>query len=629
MNQDDNLRTLLIWDKEGVPPKGNWTTVLWSDFNTTDDPNVISTPKLVEDQADILKTRYLAWIYELGETQVRRKRLIDHLELRPNFSYWWMTLLVEKSIYKSPRIFDVLRLLALENLTGELVIRRIILLTNDRVLVRTFKCWSSNAGIYFECKIHRKHRSLTLLKNRFYNIFPFPARAFFSLIRYLLKRWSLKQKDKNIGLSSVAQITFFDYFDNLDEKSLSEGRFSSFYWANLPEILSDLGLSQSWVHIYDEKNDPMSSFQSTLATISKFQQTDSANLNHSLLDEKIEVSVILKALKDYLTIMRFGLRVKNIKTLFSPAGSKINLWPLFKDDWHNSFYGPTAIWNCLFLNFFESLLKGQVAKKIGFYLQENQGWEYALNYSWKSAGHGKLVGVPHSTIRYWDLRYFFDPRSFYNNYKNCLPRPDLLALNGSAAINSYRLADYPSDEIVEVEALRYLYLTKQQDKRIAKNEDRKLKVLVMGDYLLSTTNQQMKWLELAFNSLPTNTQLILKPHPNCPINVIDYPTLKISLVNCHINELLKDCDVAYTSNATSAAVDVYLKGIPVVSMLESGKLNMSPLRGFNGVHFVSSPEELSAALKTAGESSRKPITEDYFTIDYTLARWTALIKQLT
>jgi surface carbohydrate biosynthesis protein (TIGR04326 family) len=88
--------TLLVWDAEGLPPTGDWTTVLWNGFEKDNDPSTISIPTLAEEQSDILRRRYLAWIYELGETDIIGKRLIDHLELRPGFSYWWMMSMAQK-----------------------------------------------------------------------------------------------------------------------------------------------------------------------------------------------------------------------------------------------------------------------------------------------------------------------------------------------------------------------------------------------------------------------------------------------------------------------------------------------------------------------------------------------------
>ena len=116
----DAHRTLLVWDTEGAPPVGGWTTVLWSSFGVRGDPEAISIPKLVEEQADTLKARYLAWIYDLGETRLSGKRLVDHLELRPGFSYWWLTLLGEKIYGESPGPYDAVRFFALEDLTQAL-----------------------------------------------------------------------------------------------------------------------------------------------------------------------------------------------------------------------------------------------------------------------------------------------------------------------------------------------------------------------------------------------------------------------------------------------------------------------------------------------------------------------------
>jgi surface carbohydrate biosynthesis protein (TIGR04326 family) len=107
---------LLIWDADGEPPVGDWTTLLWRSYDTKGRKDVISIPQLVEDNAESLRARYLAWIYELGETKVKKKRIVDHLEIRPGFSYWWMTLLAQKCTYaSSPNIYHAIRLLACEH----------------------------------------------------------------------------------------------------------------------------------------------------------------------------------------------------------------------------------------------------------------------------------------------------------------------------------------------------------------------------------------------------------------------------------------------------------------------------------------------------------------------------------
>ena len=71
---------VFVWDAEGLPPDGDWTVVLWNGSTESAFQSAVSIPKLVEDKADVLKARYLAWIYDLGEKRVDVKRLVDCLE---------------------------------------------------------------------------------------------------------------------------------------------------------------------------------------------------------------------------------------------------------------------------------------------------------------------------------------------------------------------------------------------------------------------------------------------------------------------------------------------------------------------------------------------------------------------
>lgn len=282
--------------------------------------------------------------------------------------------------------------------------------------------------------------------------------------------------------------------------------------------------------------------------------------------------------------------------------------------------------NCLFINLCEHTLKRLPPQRLGAYLEENQGWEMAFAHVWRALGHGQLIGVPHSTVRYWDLRYFFDPRSYARTGKGDLPLPDVVALNGPAAIAAYGQGNFPKDRIVEVEALRYFHLADLSPSQpIARAAPvGQLRVLVLGDYLASTTRKQMHWLMAAAGSLPAATCYILRPHPHCPVKASDYPSVKLRITDSPLVELLRDCDVVYTSNITSAAVDAYSAGVRVVSVLDGDTLNMSPLRGIKGVTYVTGPMELLQALRYVQDIG--PITmEPYFCIDRRLPRWRRLL----
>ena len=81
--------------------------------------NQESLPLKVEEKATQMKREYLRWVYDLGRYKIRGKTLVSHLKVSDDFSFWWMTLIAEKSIYKSPSIYQIFKLRILEQLYRE------------------------------------------------------------------------------------------------------------------------------------------------------------------------------------------------------------------------------------------------------------------------------------------------------------------------------------------------------------------------------------------------------------------------------------------------------------------------------------------------------------------------------
>ncbi|EMO76033.1 surface carbohydrate biosynthesis protein, TIGR04326 domain protein, partial [Leptospira kirschneri str. 200801925] len=265
-------------------------------------------------------------------------------------------------------------------------------------------------------------------------------------------------------------------------------------------------------------------------------------------------------------------------------------------------------------------------QKLGIYLQENQAWEMALIYAWKSKGNGPLIGVPHATVRFWDLRYFRDPRSYIRKGENFWPMPDVVAINGSASWSAYCEGKYPEGRMVEVEALRYLKINSEivTRKKLLRIHSPEVKVLILTDYVESVTKLQMQMLVNAIPFLNRDYTFILKSHPACPIREDEFPSLQLMVRHEPITDLLEEVDIAYTSNITSAAIDVYCSGVPVVSVLDGIFLNMSPLLGVNDVVFVSTSNELSNALESDFDVLVKR-ENSLFCIDPNLPKWKKLL----
>jgi surface carbohydrate biosynthesis protein (TIGR04326 family) len=439
-------------------------------------------------------------------------------------------------------------------------------------------------------------------------------------MRYLASRRQFRGAGAAALTGSRSKITCCTYLFNLHQDAARSGQLRTSYWATLHELLEREPYGANWLLLYIKHREVRTAAEGR-RLVSSFNHPSQESA-YAALDSALGWPAVRGALRDYLRIVRAAWRLRRARRHFTPTNSSLDFWPMLRQDWSRSLIGDAAIHNCLYLNLFEQTLSRLPRQTMGLYLQENISWEMAFVHLWKACGHGCLVGVPHSTVRYWDLRYFFDPRSFHRTGANDLPLPDLVALNGPAAVAAYCEGGFPRERIAEVEALRYLHLASRSNRPArSASPAAPLCVLVLGDYMPAPTAHQMQLLVQAARALPRDTRLIIKPHPACPIDARRYPSLKFEMATGALDALLADCDVAYTSNMTSAAVDAYCGAVPVVSSLDGSALNVSPLRGMTGVTYVTNPDELATALKAARGAEVPTAAGEYFFLDTGLPRW--------
>jgi surface carbohydrate biosynthesis protein (TIGR04326 family) len=616
--------SLLIWDSNDPPVDGNDFVVLWKGYAVKNSAREVSVLQLVENNASRFKSQYLALIYDLGEGLVGNKRAIDHLKIEEGFSYWWMTLFNEKCNFsKSPEINDIVKLMALKGWLVDQNYCKIELVSKNGALADSIQILTKKLGIEFKWSKLKSQKSLDGPIKRVYKELPHVFKATFFLLYYLMNRWQLKGLGVKEWKSSTATMTFVSYFFNLSKCVTQKGVYKSGYWTKLPDILKKHAVQSNWLHIY-VKSDLLPTASTAKKLIKKINRIHQGQQNHLLLDSFLSVTVVKQVVISWLVVACSYLNIKKV------VKKQTNyLYPLFKKDLKASLLGVTAIQNLLLYYLFKSAMKSVPRQSKGFYLQENQGWEFGFIHAWKDAKHESgLIGVPHSTVRYWDLRYFFDLRSYKKKDKLSLPLPDYVGVNGQAAKKKYLDGGYPVHNLVEVEALRYLYLDDIfEDKAAVRTNVKNGKtVLVLGDYLKENNIKQMKLLQDAQRLIDQPIEYIMKSHPACQIIVKDYPDLNLTVVGSAIDVLVKQCDIAYTSSFTSAAVDVYCAGKPVVTILDDSGLNMSPLRGYKDVSFLSTAQELANVFNNIGQMENiENQGGGYFYLDDNLPRWKMLL----
>jgi surface carbohydrate biosynthesis protein (TIGR04326 family) len=612
---------LLIWDSEEKPPEGDWIVVYWKHYLQGNgiESGMISIPQLLEENADVVKERLLTWLYELGDVAFGNKSLIERLALREGFSYWWMTRLLAKNYMQSESFHQSARLFILEDIIQEMKPYRIRLASHNKALLRVVKMLCRRCKIeYIFLKPEGRVPKTDLMRRSFF-ILPKFIQAVFGFMRYIWARWALIQAPQKKVLD--ADITCVDYLFHLDKKSFAGGVFSSHYWTSLIALLHEKNMKVNWLHHF-VKHHAVPTASKAEALLSAFNTKAKGWELHDCFDAGITPRILGLACRDYIKLRWMHVRLRGVRYHFKLENSSLDLWPIFRKDWQVSMTGSSALINCVQLNLYEARCKQLPYQKLGFYLQENQPWEMAFIYAWRLAGHGKLVGVSHSTVRYWDLRYFYDPRCYVEKSRFQLPRPDQIAVNGPVAKAMYLKGGYLEEQLFEVEALRYLNLIQSKNNALCFKTS--IRILICTDYLSDISRTMLSWLTETADELSSYCVFKVKPHPHYMIDVKDYPTLSLSLMDAPLSELLHDCDLVFTSNITSAAVDAYTCGLPVIQVLDGAMFNLSPLRGLDNLFYASNSSEFLMALRKALNS--KPVSvEPYFCLDKALPRWEQLL----
>ena len=625
-----NNENLVIWDIDTEQSNVyNGCMLLWRAY--PDDRETFSIPEMIERNTESLRKKYVSWVYSIGQREIEKRKIVDILSIRPGFSYWWMTEFAEMQHYgKTPQIYDVIRLLALEEWVHGRNIQNIHFITDrDTIIKPVLEKWCKAKNIHLDFEKRgvqdtSKHVKAGSFVGKYIPDF---IMAGYYLLHYSIKRIGLPRPiNKNYG----SDVSVFDYLLNTSSVFDRGEKFRSLYWPKFGSIFSVLNIKVNWMHSYVEvKGKDHLSIRQMVGKIIQFNaNTDNKDQFHSVLNSQLTFGIFCKIIKDYMKINLRSLSIRRQKKLFVFHQSEFDFRPLFINSLRKSITGVYAISNLIYLNQLEEELKKIPKQKLGFFLQENMGWENALLYLWKANGHGKLIGVPHVTIRPWDLRYYVDKHSFIGT-NHPRPRPDIVALNSASAIDTYIFNQYNISEIRPVEALRYLYLTNLSAKTGHSNTsfgNNLITVLILGDYLFENTDRQLKWVASVSQQMKNGIKFIFKQHPACPVEPSNYGIENIEIATKSFMELFEICDIAFATNVTSAIVDAYSAGLLVISMLYGDTFNMSPLTENEGVIFVKKPADLMIVLQNAKKMDRK-IVPPFFFLDESLLRWRKLVSE--
>ena len=608
----------MIWDCSGTPPIGFDNVVFWSRIDFDPKFSHVSIPVLVEKKALKIRKKFLAWCFSVGQKKISQGKIIDYFQIRPSLSLWWTFFLQEKCNWsRCPGINDALKLLAFEDWALGKSFSEISCHSDNTKVVKIFRHWARKKGIRFQSNKPVWCNGAGLFLFNIISSLSHLIQAFIWLLWRISERWSFREIPAPSHFQG--EITFISYLVGTEEKHLSDKGFQSGYWGKLPHVLAETRTRSNWIYLY-VKTPALPNVRKAITVIKNYNASAKGMENHMAIESFFSFRTLWRILRDWIWLVRKSFLLRG-KILLSPLG-EFEIWPLFQEDWRSSVYGKGGMETVYYLNLFESVFETCPTQKMGIYLQENHPWEICMQSAWKRYDHGKLFGYPHSTVCFWDMRYFQDPRCFKNGTKLPLPRPHGVALNGPAGKKEFLKGGYPSREVLEVEALRYLYLTKYRSaeglkKRVenkkVESTNGKIKILVLTDYTPFQAHFQMNLLEGLEPKINRPIQLTVRSHPALPIDQTRYPKLTFSISQSPLEKLLHEANLVYTSNMTSAAVEAFCFGKPVIVSLSGSGPNLSPLRAEKQVEFVSNTDELAAAILRSVEATSSALAKTFET----------------
>lgn len=541
-----------------------------------------------------IRDTFFEMIDSYSKTQLEGKSLFEYYKI-DEYNFWFMSTIYEKSFFKSPYISDVIKYLTVQKIIKDLIPESLVLINANKSLNEIIKNDCYNKGINFlaEKELHNQE------KKRLNKIF-FIVRGILYYFRFVLINFNSHHKKQSF-FSNKDTIFLCSYLTHIDKYKISKDIFSSAFWGELPVKLNKKNKNLNWLHLSVKNQNADIEFRGL-----GVQRKNMLN-RHNFLSSFLSLKSWLKIINNYITIVKRINRV-NAKILFK---DKKSISSLFLKDFLDSSYGPILIQNLIYVEGFETLFKDTPKQEFGLYLQENQGWEIAFVNAWKKHKHGKLIAIQHSTVSFWDMRY---ENPYYKLHVSKFS-PDLFAVNGQSAKNHFKSFKYPSEKVVESEALRYLNLG------LSTKKNKKKGILLLGDTIEKATQEMLNTFLPISNEF--NRKITFKPHPAKFIDIDknQYPNVKIT--DLPLTFLLKEFDIVICCSSSGAAVEAFIKNIKTIIFIIAGDLNTSPLKDHSNVFFVSTQNDIRQAINSGFKDNS---TNDFFYLDNNMPKWKKILN---
>ena len=635
------MRTLILLDKAKKPSgaPSDALIAVWDRGSVPD--GQLSIPVELNRRLLSIRAELAAWTYETGCIRVSNRLLEEHLRAGDNLSMWWCSTLVEKHPKVTRNLFPALKLRALEQIIEAEGVERLELVIEEGVdpwLPDVLSRFCAETGRAFSLHtVPGVPQAPPTVKERLkalYYRLPATAKA---LVRFPAWLWMTRRRLPRTQLArpalpeGIRPASIVTYFPNIDMIAAKNGRFRSRYWESLHDALKPAAGQPhrvNWVFLYFPA--PQCSFPEAVALRDAFRANAQDGASFHFLEEFLTTRDIWKSLVRFCRLTRSSRAIEpEVRQHFHFPGSRMDLWPILRDNWDDSTRGWRALERCLMREAFRRYAEWAGPQDWTTFPQENCPWERMLCQSMHDAEAGPVYGAQHSTVRPTDFRYFDDPRMI-NDPACRRAMPELWLCNGTGAQDALLAGNMPPERTALVEALRYLYLApdtatdaKSEAPADTPDESGMKRLLIVTSFFADETDAHLATLAASAKAgLLDGWDVLVKPHPYLPVaerlRTLYGAITPPRIVDGAIGAQLTPGTVVWASNSTTVALEAAFRKLPVLVQAAEDDVDLCPLQGLPGVVNVRSTADVAAAL-AAPQAPKLP--PDYLALDPKLPRW--------
>lgn len=512
------------------------------------------------------------------------------------FSFWWLSLVYEKSPGKTDVFLLFSKICCILNLKEELGCDE-IWLSNDKRHSPIAQALLSVEALRLEI-IGPRREILRGLKNSLCLL-----REWLRALKYLLE--SLKksydiQKVKiheNLKKESLQRHHLFliSYLSQINKEALACGRYESTAYSCLQTAIEEkLGPAFAWLTMYASVE------QYTWKDVLNFsQKIDEYNKRVFRIEGWLQGKNVWKIMREFLRVChRCILSLSKVQKFKFNIGNgiSINLWSILREDYLSSFGGKVLMNNLVFLNIFDNLVNDLPDDAVIIHFAEMHAWERCLKVACSKKPNIQIVGIQHTIVPLLLLNYFNTPASFGRNFVHDPPILDLLGCVGEVTKNLFLESGWPPEKLFVLGGFRFQGLAAQLP--ALKDEKSKNRLVVTGSICANENEEILFLLHQAFRNTEDNVEVVLKSHPclsmqrACRSLKLDLNKRIFKFVDEPLEKVLPGA-LALMAGGTSSVFYALQYDVPIILPYLFNAIDLSPLTGlYDGFYRVKDAYEL-------------------------------------